>query len=106
MSYPLVKDLTVTAEAELVDIAPMATEDKPDRHFRPEKIAVKYWPTPEGWSVWSIYISGRALLKSGSLGKRDSASYYTSSKYAYNPIGGAPDWAREFAAAHCPRGGQ
>lgn len=101
-SYPLVKDLTVTAEAELVDIAPMATEDKPDRHFRPEKISVKYWPTPDGWRVWTLYIVGHAVLKSGELGKSERSAYYS----ARHGLADAPDWAREFAAANCPGGGQ
>lgn len=100
--YPLVKDLTVTAEAKLLDTVPIGETDHHDRQFLPEKISVKYWPTPDGWRVWSLLIVGHAVLKSGELGKSERCAYYI----ARHGLADAPDWAREFAAAHCPGGDQ
>lgn len=102
MNYPLIKDLTVTAEAKLVDAVQLADGDHPDREFVAEKIVVKYWPTPDGWRVWSLYICGHAVLKSGELGKSQRCAFYG----PRDGLADAPDWAREFAAAHTPGGGQ
>lgn len=95
-----IKDLTVTAEAMLVDTVPMPSHDRPDREFLPAKIAVKYWPTPDGWRVWSIYINGPSVLKNGELGKSERCAYWS----ARLGIAGAPAWVQEFVAQHWPGG--
>lgn len=100
MTYPSIKHLTVTAEALLLDTEPMPSDDGPGRQFLPLKIAVTYWPTPDGWRVWSIYINGRAVLKSGELGKSERCAYWS----ARTGTTSAPDWVQAFAAAHCPGG--
>lgn len=106
MSYPPIKDLTVTAEANLVDTVPMVTTDHHDREFLPEKISVRYWPTPEGWRVWTVYIGGHAILKSGEIGKHLRCAYYSASLGGHrDDTGAAPGWAREFADQHRPVGG-
>lgn len=103
---PEIKDLTVTAEADLVDTVPMATIDHPDREFLPKRISVRYWPTPEGWRIWTVYILGHAILKSGEVGKRERCAYYSASLGGHrDDTDAAPDWAREFAAANCPLDG-
>lgn len=100
MSAPTIDDLTITAKAALVDAEPMADNDHPDRLFLPKKIVARYWPTPEGWRLWSLYISGPAVLKSGQIGKSERCAYYS----ARIGTSAAPDWAQEFATAHVPRG--
>lgn len=100
MNGPIVEDLTVTAKARLLDTVPMPTDDRPDRQFLPEKISVKYWPTPEGWRVWCVWIEGHAVLKNGEIGKSTRGAFYG----LRSGLGDAPDWAQEFAAAHAPGG--
>lgn len=95
-----IKDLTITAEAKLVDSVPMAADERPGREFLPELIQVKYWPTPEGWRIWSIYIWGHAILKSGEVGKRERCAYWNARAASY-----APSWALDFADANFPRRG-
>lgn len=103
---PVFKDLTVTAEAKLIDTVAMANESQPDRQFLPEKISVHYWPGPDGWQLSSVLIVGRTVLKSGKIGKNRRCAYYASG------LGGRPGdlhkcpaWAREFADLHCPEDG-
>jgi hypothetical protein len=95
-----IKDLTITARAQLLDTVPMATTDRPDREFLPEEISVKYWPTPDGWRVWSLIVRGHAVLKSGEIGKSERHAFYGGRLGTDD----APHWAREFAAAHTPAG--
>lgn len=96
-----IKDLTITAEAKLVDTEPMATTDRADREFLPEKISVKYWPTPEGWRIWSIHLEGHAVLTSGELGKSTRYAFYG----LRAGIDDAPGWVLEFADQNWPGGG-
>jgi len=93
-----IKDLVVTVEAGLLGATPMATTDHPERQFLPEKISVRYWPTPEGWSVWSVWIEGHAMLVSGELGKSMRCAFYSQRGIIDTP----PDWVRNFVVAHIP----
>lgn len=97
-----IKDLTITAEAKLVDTEPMPSTDRADREFLPEKIAVKYWPTADGWRIWSIWIEGHAVLMSGELGKSTRGAFYG----LRSGIDEAPGWVLEFADKHMPAGTQ
>lgn len=105
MSYPLVKDLTVEAEAKLLGTVPTADSDHPDREFLAEKISARYWPTPEGWRLRSVWIEGRAVLKSGEIGKSRRCAYYGDSLGGrLGNLADAPAWAQAFAAEHTPGG--
>jgi len=102
---PVFKNVAMSAEAKLVDTVPMATEDYPDREFLPERILVHYHPSPAGWQLSSVYITGHAVLKSGELGKsRRSAYFRVALGGRVDNLGDCPVWAREFANLHCPTG--
>lgn len=94
---------TVSSAEPVDDMASTSSNGTVPRvPFSPNAITVSYLIDPAGWSLYSILVTGKRVLKKAEreLGTKREMALYT--RGGRHDLDGAPQWARDFATANHP----